>query len=189
MAGEEEQPVVLDDFEAVFRAYFPAVYRFIVRRVGMTLAEDLAAETFAIAYRKRGAFRADLGSVRSWLYGIAVNLLRNHWRAEQRVFEHDAAALLPQAVSPECPEAVDQRLAAAALAPVIAGALASLSRQQREVLLLFAWAELSQEEIGSALGLSPGAVRSRLFRARAALRASLGEFNFDQWTFEGHEDE
>jgi RNA polymerase sigma-70 factor (ECF subfamily) len=56
------------------------------------------------------------------------------------------------------------------------------------VLLLYAWAELSHEEIAAALGIARGTARSRLSRARAALRAHLGEFDFNLWTFKesGH---
>jgi len=65
------------EFEAAFRLYFPPVYRFIARRVGSALAEDLAAETFAAAYRCRACFDPARGSLRSWLYGIAANLVRS----------------------------------------------------------------------------------------------------------------
>jgi RNA polymerase sigma factor (sigma-70 family) len=76
-----------EDFEAAFHQHFEPVYRFIARRVGAALAEDLAAETFATAYRRRASFEPARGSLRSWLYGIATNLLRNHWRSEQRPYE------------------------------------------------------------------------------------------------------
>ena len=77
----------------------------------------------------------------------------------------------------------DSRVVATALASRIAGALAALNREQREVLLLHAWADLSHEEISEALGIANGTARSRLSRARAALRAQLGEFDFTLWTF------
>ena len=55
------------DFDAVFREHFAPVYRFIARRVGKALAEDLAAEVFATAYRRRSAYQPERGSPRSWL--------------------------------------------------------------------------------------------------------------------------
>jgi RNA polymerase sigma factor (sigma-70 family) len=180
----------LEDFEAVFREHFAAVHRFIARRVGRTLAEDLAAEVFATAYRRRAAYQPERGSPRSWLYGIAANVVRGHWRDEQQLLDLDARLArdslgLPAA---QFDDAADERVIAATLAPRIAGALAALNRDQREVLLLHAWADLSHEEIAAALGIAPGTARSRLSRARAALRAQLGEFDFDQWTFreQGH---
>ncbi len=177
---------VPEDFETVFREHFAPVHRFIARRVGQAVAEDLAAEVFATAYRRRAAYQPERGSLRSWLYGIAANMVRGHWRDEQQLLEldarvaHDSLSPLPAA---QFADAADERVIAATLAPRIAGALAALNREQREVLLLHAWADLSHEEIAAALGIAPGTARSRLSRARAALRAQLGEFDFDQWTF------
>ena len=178
--------VAPEDFEAAFRQHFAPVHRFIARRVGKALADDLAAEVFATAYRRRAAYLPERGSLRSWLYGIAANVVRRHWRDEQQLLELDARVardglgLLPVA---QFVDAADERLMAATLAPTIARALAALSREQREVLLLYVWADLSHEEIATALGIALGTARSRLSRARAALRAQLGEFDFDQWTF------
>jgi len=174
------------DFEDVFREHFAPVYRFIARRVGADLAEDLAAEAFATAYRRRASYDPARGSLRSWLFGIATNLVRGHWRDEQQLLELDAQ-LAPARAAPFDDDA-DSRVAAAALAPRIAGALAALNREQRDVLLLHAWADLSHEEISAALGIANGTARSRLSRARAALRAQLGEFDFTLWIFKetGH---
>jgi RNA polymerase sigma factor (sigma-70 family) len=175
-----------EDFEAVFREHFAPVYRFIAQRVGKALAEDLAAEVFATAYRRRSVYQPERGSLRSWLYGIAANVVRGHWRDEQQLLElnarltRDSLRPLPAA---QFADAADERVITAALAPRIAGALAALNRKQREVLLLYAWAGLSHEEIAAALGIARGTARSRLSRARASLRALLGEFDFDQWTF------
>jgi RNA polymerase sigma factor (sigma-70 family) len=183
------EAIVALDFDALFREYFAPVYRFIARRVGGALAEDLAAEVFVTAYRRRAAYQPERGSPRSWLYGIAANVVRGHWRVEQQLLELDArlarSAPLPAAAFAD---AADERVITAALAPRIAGALAALNREQREVLLLHAWAGLSHVEIAAALGIAQGTARSRLSRARAALRALLGEFDFDQWTFreQGH---
>jgi len=183
--------VAAADFEEAFREHFAPVYRFIARRVGTALAEDLAAEVFATAYRRRAAYQPDRGAVRSWLYGIATNVVRDHWRAEQQLLELDAR-VAPDSLEPrssvQFADAADERVIAASLAPRIAGALAALNRDQRDVLLLHAWADLNHEEIATALGIAQGTARSRLSRARAALRAQLGEFDFELWSFkeQGH---
>jgi RNA polymerase sigma-70 factor (ECF subfamily) len=171
------------DFEAAFQEHFPPVYRFIARRVGTAIAEDLAAETFATAYRRRASFDPGRGSLRSWLYGIAGNLVRNHWRAEQHLLALDAR-LVPEIEESDDSEMADQRVAAALLAPRLAAALGQLTGDQREVLLLHAWGELSHEEIAAALQRAPGTARSRLSRARALLREQLGDFDFDLWVFD-----
>jgi RNA polymerase sigma-70 factor, ECF subfamily len=172
------------DFEAVFRQHFAAVFRFLSRRVGSALAEDLAADVFATAYRRWATYDPARGSLRSWLYGIAINVTRDHRRAEQRLLELDSRAQQHAPESTDFSKSSDERVIASTLAPKLATALAKLSADQRDVLFLFAWAELSHEEIGAAMGISPGTARSRLSRARAALRVQLGRFDFDLWLFE-----
>jgi RNA polymerase sigma-70 factor, ECF subfamily len=162
---------IVDDagFEAAFREHFAPVYRFIARRVGPGLADDLAADTFATAYRRRVTYRPERASLRSWLYGIAMNLLRNHRRTEQQLLERDARLAAAARTTPAAPDE-----ASADLESRLAAALARLSRGQREVLLLHAWADLDHHEIAAALSISQGTVRSRLSRARAIVRAELG---------------
>jgi RNA polymerase sigma factor (sigma-70 family) len=170
-------------FERIFEDTFPSIHRFIARRVGAALADDLAAETFATAFRRRESFVAERGTPRSWLYGIAMNLIRNHWRTEQHLLYLDAR-LRVEAEYHEDPNLSDERLSAALAASHIATALALLNREQREVILLHAWAELSHDEIAAALDIAPGTVRSRLSRARATLVEQLGGFDFDLWLFD-----
>ncbi|MHB1583410.1 MAG: RNA polymerase sigma factor [Acidimicrobiales bacterium] len=169
-------------FERCFEEQFPAVHRFVARRVGTALADDLAAETFATAFRRRQDFDPRKGNLRSWLFGIASNLLRNHWRAEQHQLELDARLAVDAELRND-PTLSDERLSASLVAPRIAAALAELVTEQREVLLLHAWADLRHDEIAAALGVPVGTVRSRLSRARAALRERLQGFDFELWLF------
>jgi RNA polymerase sigma-70 factor (ECF subfamily) len=169
----------LDDagsFEVVFSENFPAVHRFLARRVGTVLADDLAAETFAIAYRRRGSYDPSRGAVGAWLFGIATRLLRAHWRKERQLLALEARLASEPPVPFLAPE---EAVLAAWLAPRLASALARLSRDQRDVLLLHAWAELSSEEIAGALEISAATARSRLSRARAQLRQDLGGNDLD----------
>jgi RNA polymerase sigma-70 factor (ECF subfamily) len=159
-------------FEAVFDRHAKTIYRYLRRRVGEALAEELTAETFARAFRGRRRFDCRGESALPWLYGIAANLLRMHRRTEERRFRAYArAAGRSLAPPPSCDS--DQRLDAAALRPVLAAALADLPHAHREVLLLHAWADLSHEEIAVALDISAGTVRSRLHRARAHVAERL----------------
>ena len=154
-----------DTFDAIFEAHFRSIHRFLSRRVGSALADDLAAETFAAAYRSRASFDPTRGAVRSWLFGIATNLLRAHWRQEQRLLALEAR--LGAARDRHAPDASEVVLSSL-LAPRLAAALATLTSEQRDVLLLHAWAELTSEEIASALDVPAGTIRSRLSRARGA---------------------
>jgi RNA polymerase sigma-70 factor (ECF subfamily) len=65
-------------FEAAFTANFQYVHRFLARRLGSALADDLSAETFAVAFRRRESFDPSLGEMQAWLFGIATNVLRAH---------------------------------------------------------------------------------------------------------------
>jgi RNA polymerase sigma factor (sigma-70 family) len=159
-------------FEAVFDRHATTIYRYLQRRVGAALAEDLLAETFAQAFNARTRFEPRGDSALPWLYGIAANLLRMHRRAEERRLRAYARAA-QRGSEPSASADSDRRLDAAALGPALAEALAGLPPGQREVLLLHAWAGLSHEEIAAALEISAGTVRSRLHRGRAQVAERL----------------
>jgi RNA polymerase sigma-70 factor (ECF subfamily) len=158
-------------FAVVFDRHFARVHRYLVRRVGAPLADELAAETFVAAFRARRKFDLVVLDARPWLFGIAANLARRHWRAERRRLR----AYARTGVDPVGDELADaeHRIDAAAAGPRLAAALASLSRADREVLLLFAWADLTYEEIATAVAIPVGTVRSRLWRARRRMREAL----------------
>jgi RNA polymerase sigma factor (sigma-70 family) len=110
------------------------------------------------------------------LFGIATNVLRNELRSERRMLA--AVARLDPSEAGDLAEEVERTLAradAAADAARVAGALALLDSDQRDVLLLHAWGELSNQEIADALGVPGGTVRSRLARARATLQLALAD--------------
>ena len=71
-------------FDDVFAAEFEPLHGYIARRLGISAADDLTAETFAVAYR-RWEDLDPLRPVRPWLYGIASNLIRHRWRKERRM--------------------------------------------------------------------------------------------------------
>ena len=163
----------LPGFEAAFRRHFDSVYRYLARRVGDSLAEDLAAQTFLEAFRGRARFDGRSASARSWLFGIASNLLRHHYRSETRYW---AAVSRTRQTGLSGEEDLDDAVRRADLSghgAAVAAALARLSGDERDVLLLFAWEQLSYLEIASALAVPVGTVRSRLSRARKILRSEL----------------
>jgi RNA polymerase sigma factor (sigma-70 family) len=160
-------------FVAIFERHFHEIHRYLARRVGGELADDLAAEAFAEAFRVRARYRPLTPDARPWLYGIAANLLYKHRRSEARRLRA-LARTLAEAAHDDADGALD-RVAAAALAPRVAAALRGLSARDREVVLLFAWAELGYAEIAAALAIPIGTVRSRLSRARAQVQRELGD--------------
>ncbi|MCP9968443.1 RNA polymerase sigma factor [Actinomadura madurae] len=160
-------------FTEIFHRHFAAIHGYAARRLGVDAADDIAAETFLAAFRKRGRFDPARGSVRPWLYGIATRLIGLHRRAEGRRFR--ALARTPADHFEDGHEdLVTARVTAGGAGAELADALAKLPRGDRDVLLLVALADLSYEEVGQALGLKTGTVASRLHRARRRLRESLG---------------
>jgi RNA polymerase sigma factor (sigma-70 family) len=156
-------------FVAIFERHFDVIGRYLRRRLSETLADELTAEVFMIAFARRASYDLARPDARPWLYGIAANLLRAHARAEERELRALARAAADPTRSPEV--AVDSP--STPLEPVLAGVLAGLAPGDREVLLLFAWGELKYEEIAHALELPVGTVKSRLNRTRALVRAAI----------------
>lgn len=161
-----------DRFGVIFDRYFAEIHGYAARRLGDDAADDVAADTFLTAFRERRRFDASRGVVRGWLYGIATNYIGRHQRYEVR--ELRALGRTASVVADEShADLVASRVTAGALHRQLARGLASLSRGDREVLLLVALAELSHAEVAAALGIPYGTVGSRLSRARRKLRDGL----------------
>jgi RNA polymerase sigma factor (sigma-70 family) len=159
-------------FGLVFDRHFAGIHRYLRRRVGRALADDLAAETFVVAFDRRRDYDAARADARPWLYGIASNLLRNQWRSERRrLLAYARAAGEGDADADH--DAVLERADAAAAGPLVAAALASLEDRDRDALRLLAWGELTYEEIAEALAVPVGTVRSRIHRARSQVSDAL----------------
>jgi len=162
-------------FGVIFDRHGSTLLRFLARRVDPAEAEDLLGEVFRIAFERRPAFDRSRDSARPWLYGIAANLVAKHYRSETRrlrALARAGAARVPD-------EDPAERAVAAADAGVrwarVVDAIGVLPEAERQVLLLFAWEELSYDEIAAAVGVPVGTVRSRLSRARSRLAALTGE--------------
>ena len=162
-------------FGLIVEAYTAPISRYLARRVGAVLAEDLTSETFLQAFRRRCTYRADQPSALPWVYGIATNQVRAHFRTEQRQLEALGQLAGQAALDTTGNQNVDDALLAAAAVQHLAGAFASLSGEARDVLALVGVEGLNYEDAAAALGVKVGTVRSRLSRARQELRRSLAE--------------
>jgi RNA polymerase sigma factor (sigma-70 family) len=169
IASSRERPELFDE---VFRRYFAEIYRFAERQLGATEGEEVASETFARAFAQRARFSAR-GSARAWLYGICINVARDQRRGAARCVRKLAAAYERDVVGGGV-EASDAALDARERRGELLCALGKLRSVERDVLVLFALADLSYAEIAETLGLPLGTVRSHLFRARRSLREDLG---------------
>lgn len=161
-------------FAALFDRHYAAIHGYAARRLGRGLADDVAAETFLVAFGRRDRYDLSRDDARPWLYGIASNLIARHRRAEVRQYRAMARAGTSETAEGHADRVAGRVDAQAARGP-LAAALAGLPTGDRDVLLLVAWAQLGVQEAGEALGIPAGTARSRLHRARTKIRAALGE--------------
>jgi RNA polymerase sigma factor (sigma-70 family) len=159
-------------FGEIFDRHFEAIHGYLRRRAGLEIADEAASETFLTAFDLRGRFETSRPDARPWLFGIATNVLRNHRRREAR--ELRAYLRVGIEATPDGLDGTEARVDAAAWSGKLTEALLALRREEADVLLLFAWAELSYPEIAESLGVPIGTVRSRLARARVHVRELLG---------------
>ncbi|MEQ7127265.1 RNA polymerase sigma factor [Actinopolymorpha sp. B11F2] len=160
-------------FAALFDRHGGPIHRYVSRRLGASAADDVVGDTFLAAFRRRRRYDLTRPDALPWLYGIASNLVGRHRRAEVRAYR----ALARTGVDPvvdSYAEQVEARVTAQGMHRDLAAALARLAKRDRDVLLLYAWAELSYADIATALGIPTGTVRSRLNRARRKVREALG---------------
>lgn len=160
-----------DDFDRIFEEHAQHLFGFLNYRLGdRALAEDLLVDTFERAFRSRNRFDRRRGKEKTWLYTIALNLLRDHQRrhaAEQRALERVTTE--PAAVPAESFLGDIERRAE--LGP----ALATLSEEEREAVALRFGADLTVPEIAKLTGEPLTTVEGRVYRALRKLRSQLGE--------------
>jgi RNA polymerase sigma factor (sigma-70 family) len=160
-------------FGELFDRHWSSVYRYCRSRAGAE-GEDLAAETFRLAFDRRGTYELDRPDARPWLLGLATNLIRNHLRSCNRGERAVMRLSQPGAID-DPTDLLIEYAEAAPLGPKVAQALDGIPSCDRDALLLMAWNDLSYEEVAAALGVPAGTVASRISRARLRLRARLAE--------------
>lgn len=173
-AAPAPHPGSADDrlFHELVQTHSGRLQRFIIKHIGNTSdAEDLAQQAFVEAARAYQTFRGE-SQLSTWLYGIALNLIRNHLaRAPERryhfVDESSLNDLPADSTSPE--EAVSQ----AQTLRLLQESLDEMPESMRDILLLVGLDDLSYEEAAALLSVPIGTVRSRLSRARVSLRDRL----------------
>jgi RNA polymerase sigma-70 factor (ECF subfamily) len=160
--------------ERQFRQLFDAHYRLVVayaRRRGRTLpaAEDIAAETFLVAWRRVGEILPPPDSV-PWLLAVARRVMANDRRTDIR---RDKLLAGFAQLRPTTDPSTAHTIATTGHHKVVLDALAQLPAAHVEILQLAAWEQLTHSQIAVVLGCSTNAVAIRLHRARLALNAQL----------------
>jgi len=152
-------------FHTLFERYAARITAYFRRATGdAVVASDLAQTTFLHVHRARRDFDTSR-SFRPWLFAIASNVRREHWRRIQRKPEAPLEAGPESSVPPQASTASDR---------LVRRAVEQLPDNQREVILLRWYSELSFPEIAQTLGIKTTAAKVRSHRAIKALRALLG---------------
>ncbi len=158
-------------FTEIYDRYQPLIYRYVLYRVGdVATAEDLTSEVFVRLVEKIDRFTYQGRPLLAWLYTIARNLVTDHHRQLGR--------------TPTLP--LDERLVAGTADPEeaaeraltqqkLTAAIAHLTEDQRQVILLRFIEGMDNETVARILGKRVGAVKALQHRALAALRRTLGE--------------
>ena len=160
-----------EDFERLYEEHAAALLSFLALRTGdRALAEDLLADTFERVLRKRGMFDRRRGSEKTWLYSIALNLLRDHARRSKAGRGATERLQFERGTEPPSRdlEQVDDR-------DVVGRVLGVLSAEEREAVALRFGADLSVPEIAELTGNSLATMEGRVYRALRKLRAELEE--------------
>ncbi|HEV2981640.1 MAG TPA: sigma-70 family RNA polymerase sigma factor [Solirubrobacteraceae bacterium] len=156
MGGAERRLI-----EELYERHAGAVFRYALRRSDRETAEEVTAQVFLVAWRRRGALPED---PLPWLYGVARRALADERRGASRRLRL-GMRLRSTAVAPDPTHALPDR--------GLAEALGRLSERDREVLLLRYWEELEPAQIAGVTGRSKTATAVRLHRARNRLRREL----------------
>jgi RNA polymerase sigma factor (sigma-70 family) len=153
--------------DALFASHYSELRRFALRRVErQAAAEEIIAETFAVAWRRRESIP---DPPLPWLFAICHKVIANHRRsAKRRLRLITRLAALPADLGRDPADIVAER-------SEIGRAFARLSAAERDVLTLAAWDGLTPADAAEALGCTPAAFRVRLHRARSELAKHLGE--------------
>lgn len=153
------------EFRAAFEEHKDAVYRFAWRMTNSShTAEDITQDVFLSLLNYPERFDATRGPMRSFLLGIARNLVLKHFRqSKQRWDPLDSESLVAPTVD----------VAGREIADMVAAAVQLLPPLQREVLILAQYEGLSLEETAASIEAQVGTVKSRLHRARESLKRML----------------
>ena len=170
----ERMPVAAETdaetFAAMYERTFPRVYAYVASLLrDRATAEDVTAQAFERAYRKRGTYRTRRGSREAWLFGIARNAALDELRRRKR-----RARLEVEPEDTEAPGADDQA-ELALRREVVRAAMSELDGRERDLLALKFSAGLSNSEIATVLGLSESAAGTRLHRTLTKLRKACDE--------------
>jgi RNA polymerase sigma factor (sigma-70 family) len=156
-------------FVGVVRRHEAAVGAYLVRRAGPEAAKDLLSEVWLAAFGSRKTYDCSFPDARPWLFGVARNTLRRHWRSQP--VEESFPDMTGQEPGCDPWPAVEERMEGAS---TLRTAFMALRPAEREVLTLVVWEDLSVVDAARALEIPSGTAYRHLHQARLTLRDAPG---------------
>lgn len=179
----QEQQKIIEDFkndpdvfEQVYSFYYEMIFRYLAKRtMSSELAYDLTADTFIKAFESFHRFQYREVSIKSWLYRIAINNLKNSYRKAPHSAMEEVSEGHPDLVTyvKDELEAMDEALFGDEKMGKLSDAIATLNPDYQNIISLYYFSEMSQEEIGQTINRSTSAVKSMMHRAMTNLRQIL----------------
>lgn len=149
-------------FEEYYEKYYNKVFGYIMKKLGNTeLAEDFTMDVFTVCWEKFSSFDPEKASFQTWVFVIVNNKLKNYYRDRKEYDELDEGI----GDISEYQNEIDEAMQLSYLRERLADALETLSETHRQIIIYKYFREMTSNEIGDILGISPGNVRIQLKRA------------------------
>jgi RNA polymerase sigma-70 factor (ECF subfamily) len=157
-------------FSALYEENYDAVYAFCARRVGHDDAADATAEAFSVVWRRIDEVPSDAAV--AWLYGVARGVVLNRWRSRRR---QRRLRVRLRGVGESNPAGPESLVIRGEEIEAVLAALDKLRPNDKEILMMSAWDELTGPQIAQILGISIAAVDQRIHRAKRRLGKAITE--------------
>lgn len=155
-----------DDLDGLFNEYYPRIFNYLYyRTLDRALSDDLVGTVMLNVVRKYSTFDPKRGNLDAWIFRIARNTLFSHYRKSK--VEVDIDAVPQQVLSYEDEDALDDKGA------LVRDLLKVLTDDERELIYLKYWEELSNKEIAQRLDLNPSTVSTHLWRANQKMKKAM----------------
>ncbi|MDO4798232.1 MAG: sigma-70 family RNA polymerase sigma factor [Coriobacteriales bacterium] len=164
-----------EDLGSFFDEYYPRLYNYIYyKTLDHAVAEDIVGDVMVRVAKSYASFDPRKGSLDDWAFRIARNLLFSYFRRRRDTVSIDAVGDAAGAVTieDEVSDPLDER------GTLVREALALLTEEEREIVFLRFWGELSNKDVAKRLGMNASTVSTKLSRAIAKIRKAFPNIEF-----------
>lgn len=175
MTLEAHKRLRKEDLGCFFDEYYPRLYNYVYyKTLDHALAEDIVSDVMVRVAKAYATFDPKRGSLDDWVFRIARNTLYSHFRRRREIVSIDAVSEAASAVTIEedVSDPLNERGA------LVRKALGMLTDEEREIVYLRFWEELSSKQVGERMGMNPSTVSTKLSRAIGKIRKAFPDITF-----------